>query len=101
MEADTVAIGRRQCRSLSSGDLSTDSARFVGPSRRRCAQQADLWCVVGRAFAGIVTGQVSRRTVGYADVDANSPAAQGFRAREVGIIRATAGPLRGVPPEVD
>jgi len=50
---------------------------------------------------GIFTGRVLCRAAGYADVDTNSPAGQGFRARKVGIIRATAGPLRCVPPEVD
>src|ERR1035438_4225934 len=43
VEADTVAIGHRQCRSFSSGDLSTDSASLSlghpvddAPSRLTC-----------------------------------------------------------------
>src|SRR5664280_1657113 len=61
-----------------------------------------LWaCFIRGPRAGISTGRVSCRAAGYADVDTNSPAGQGFRARKVGIIRDTAGPLRCVPPEVD
>src|SRR5450759_3031594 len=57
--------------------------------------------VVRRAVNYDFAGALSCRAVGYADVDTNSPAGQGFRAREVGIIRAPAGRLRCVPPEGD
>jgi hypothetical protein len=48
VEADTIAIGRRQCRSFSSGDLSTDSASLSldqpvdeAPSRLTCGVPYD------------------------------------------------------------
>ena len=60
-----------------------------------------IMCAYRTPRAGIFNGRVLCRAAGYADVDTNSPAGQGFRARKVGIIRATAGPLGCVPPEVD